>query len=231
MIIGSGLIAKAFHKYKNNKDVLIFASGVSNSKSCSISDCNREEQLARKILNGNNNQSLVVYFSSCSLSSTRLKNDAYHKHKKKMEGLFKVLSKRRIIFRLPNVVGNNANPDTLFYYLVSKIRQQEEFDLWTKNKRNIIDIDDVVKVASYIIDNNIFKGEVINIANINDNTVDDIVRSISKYFEIQANFSIVEFADNYKIDTSKIKSIVKKLNVKFGDEYLDNIVRKYCEKP
>jgi len=131
---------------------------------------------------------------------------------------------------LPNVVGNNANPDTLFYYLVNKIRQQEEFDLWTKNKRNIIDIDDVVKVASYIIDNNIFEGEVINIANINDNTVDDIVISISKYFEIQANFSVVEYADNYKIDTSKIKSIVKKLNVKFGNEYLDNIVRKYCEK-
>ena len=122
MIIGSGLIAKAFHKYKNNTDVLIFASGVSNSKSCSISDCNREEQLARKILNGNNNQPLVVYFSSCSLSSTRLKNDTYHKHKKKMEGLFKVLSDRRIIFRLPNVVGNNANPDTLFYYLVNKNR-------------------------------------------------------------------------------------------------------------
>ena len=161
MVIGGGLMAQAFQRYKNIDGVLIFASGVSSSKICSVSDRAREEDLLRKTLDGYDNKILFVYFSSCSIASSNLTNDTYHTHKKKMEGIIQTNAKRYTIFRLPNVVGGAVNPDTLFYYLVNKVRLHKEFDLWSGVKRNIIDIDDVVNIVSNIIHNVFFVNEII----------------------------------------------------------------------
>ena len=43
MVIGNGLVASAFSKYKNDDDVIIFASGVSNSST------NKKEEFEREI--------------------------------------------------------------------------------------------------------------------------------------------------------------------------------------
>jgi nucleoside-diphosphate-sugar epimerase len=227
MIIGNGLIAQAFHRYIGDKNIIIFASGVSNSKSCTLSDCNREKLLLEKTFKSYGKQILFVYFSSCSISNSNLTNDAYHIHKKNMESMVYAHSNSNIIFRLPNVVGKIKNLNTLFYYLVNKIQLQEEFYLWSGAKRNIIDIDDVVSIATYIIDNNLFKNEITNIANLNDNTVDEIVYEISKYLGIKAKYSIVQCDDNYYIDTLKTKSIITNLDVSFNSTYLENIIAKY----
>jgi hypothetical protein len=51
MIIGNGLIAKSFKKKKNYfKNVIIFASGVSNSKNTNLKEFKREEKLVKKLL-------------------------------------------------------------------------------------------------------------------------------------------------------------------------------------
>jgi hypothetical protein len=51
MIIGNGLIAKSFKKEKNYfKNVIIFASGVSNSKNTNLKEFKREEKLVKKLL-------------------------------------------------------------------------------------------------------------------------------------------------------------------------------------
>jgi nucleoside-diphosphate-sugar epimerase len=230
MIIGNGLIAQAFHQYTDDKKVLIFASGVSSSKSCTVFDCRREESLIRKALTDNSNQTLFVYFSSCSISSSNLKNDLYHTHKKKMEGIIHRHSNRNIIFRLSNVVGKINNPSTLLPYLFNKIKSQEKFNLWHGVKRNIIDIDDVVAISNYIIQNNLFKNEIVNIANLTDNMVNDIVSEISKYLGIGAEYSIIEHSDNFYIDTTKIEPIVKHLGLSFDVNYLKGVIVKYCKK-
>lgn len=48
MIVGNGLIAKEFLEYSNSKNILIFASGVSNSKEERVDEFLREENLLRK---------------------------------------------------------------------------------------------------------------------------------------------------------------------------------------
>ncbi len=229
MVIGNGLMAQAFQRYKNNDGVLIFSSGVSSSKLCTIYDCAREESLLRKTLDECDSKILFVYFSSCSIVSSNLTDDIYHTHKKKMESIIQMDAKRYTIFRLSNVVGGVVNLDTLFYYLVNKIKLQEEFDLWSKAKRNIMDIDDVVNIVNHIIDNGFFANEIINVANLNDVTVDEIVNEISRYLGIDAKYSIIKHNDNYHIDTIKIEPIIKKLGLNFDSNYLKNITKKYCD--
>jgi nucleoside-diphosphate-sugar epimerase len=228
MVIGGGLMAQAFQRYKDNDSVLMFASGVSSSKFCTVYDCAREEDLLREALDGCDSKILFVYFSSCSIASSNLTDDIYHTHKKKMENIIQMNAKRYTIFRLPNVVGSIVNLDTLFYYLVNKVKFQREFDLWSGAKRNIIDIDDVVNIVNNIIDNGFFANEIINVANLNDVTVDEIVNEISRYLGIDAKYSIIMHNDNYHIDTIKIEPIIKKLGLDFDSNYLKNMIKKYC---
>jgi len=229
MVVGGGLIAQAFQRYKNNDNILIFASGVSSSKSCSEYDRAREESLLKEAIDSCTDKTLFVYFSSCSIVNTSLANDFYHTHKKNMEKTIKINAKNYTIFRLSNVVGSIVNLDSLFYFLVDRIKFQKEFDLWSRSKRNIIDIDDMAAIVNSIIDNGLFLNKTVNVANLNNVFVDDIVNEISKYLSIDAKYSIIECNDHYNIDTKKIEPIVEKLELDFDSNYLKNIVEKYCD--
>jgi nucleoside-diphosphate-sugar epimerase len=227
MLIGNGLMAQAFYRYMNDDNVLIFASGVSSSKFCTVYDCSREEALLRKSLDKCGDKILFVYFSSCSIASSNLSSDTYHTHKKKMEEIIQMNTKMYAIFRLPNVVGCVGNLDTLFYYLVNKVKRQEMFGLWSGAKRNIIDIDDVVKIVNYIIDHNIFINEITNVANLNDVTVDEVVYEIAKHLGVGVKYSKIVYDDNYVIDTTKVHSIIDRLGLNFNANYLERVVKKY----
>jgi len=228
MLIGSGLMANAFNKYAIRKDILIFASGVSSSKNCTLYDCDREEHLLRDALRDNVDNRLFVYFSSCSITNPNLTNDPYHVHKKNMEKIIQKHASRCSIFRLPNVVGSVVNPNTLFYYLANSIKTGKMFKLWSGAKRNIIDIDDVVKIVNYSIDNNMFVNETVNVANLNSVTVDELVSEIERYLGLDAVYSKIECNENFYIDTIKIKPIVDKLGLEFDNGYLGRTVDKYC---
>ena len=228
MVIGNGLMAQAFYRHMNDDNILIFASGVSSSKFCTAYDCAREEALLRKSLDKCGDKILFVYFSSCSIASSNLVSDIYHTHKKKMEEIIQMNAKRYAIFRLPNVVGSVVNLDTLFYYLVDKVKKQEAFELWSGAKRNIIDIDDVVNIVNNIIDDNIFINEITNVANLNDVTVDEIVYEIAKHLGADVKYSKIEYNDNYFIDTTKVHPIIDRLGLNFNVNYLERVVKKYC---
>ena len=228
MVIGNGLMAQAFYRHMNDDNILIFASGVSSSKFCTAYDCAREEALLRKSLDKCGDKILFVYFSSCSIASSNLVSDIYHTHKKKMEEIIQMNAKRYAIFRLPNVVGSVVNLDTLFYYLVDKVKRQEVFELWSGAKRNIIDIDDVVNIVNNIIDDNIFINEITNVANLNDVTVDEIVYEIAKHLGADVKYSKIEYNDNYFIDTTKVHPIIDRLGLNFNVNYLERVVKKYC---
>ena len=228
MVIGNGLMAQAFYRHMNDDNILIFASGVSSSKFCTAYDCAREEALLRKSLDKCGDKILFVYFSSCSIASSNLVSDIYHTHKKKMEEIIQMNAKRYAIFRLPNVVGSVVNLDTLFYYLVDKVKRQEAFELWSGAKRNIIDIDDVVNIVNNIIDDNIFINEITNVANLNDVTVDEIVYEIAKHLGADVKYSKIEYNDNYFIDTTKVHPIIDRLGLNFNVNYLERVVKKYC---
>ena len=45
MVVGTGLLAKAFLEYENDDNIIVFASGVSNSKEISREEFDREKLL------------------------------------------------------------------------------------------------------------------------------------------------------------------------------------------
>ena len=73
MIVGRGLIAKAF---TNNclDDVIIFASGVSNSKALDETLFKKEIDLLNSVIAENNDSKKLVYFSSYSIDNAEEKN-------------------------------------------------------------------------------------------------------------------------------------------------------------
>ena len=111
MIIGSGFIAKNFKK-KNKLikkyGLVIYASGVSNSRSVNKNNFSREEN---KIISYKNKvkSKILVYISTCSFFDPSRKKTAYVKHKLNMENLIKKNFKKFIIVRFPEVVGFNKN--------------------------------------------------------------------------------------------------------------------------
>ena len=133
MIIGNGDIASAI---KDRKDLLFFASGVSNSRETRESEYRREINLLRK----QNRNSHIVYFSSLCVYYS---NTRYARHKRCMERLVKGFRTWTII-RIGNIDWG-TNPYTLINYLKNRKKKgqklhienvyryvinREEFDYW-----------------------------------------------------------------------------------------------------
>ena len=106
MVEGSGLLANTFRSFKDNSDVIIFASGVSNSGCIDSVQFKRELNLVSKY---KTSKKLFVYFSTSSIEDPFLKGSLYIKHKLEIEFYIKANFQRYLIVRLPNVVGKTKN--------------------------------------------------------------------------------------------------------------------------
>lgn len=226
MIIGNGLVASSFKKYSNSIDILIFASGVSNSMCQNLEEFTREKDLLlQSILH--NHDLTIIYFSTCSIYDSDLLNSAYVKHKLNMESIIKNNSKKYIIFRLSNLVGKTNNPNTIVNFLFNKIYNREHFHLWTRATRNVIDIDDVNLAITYAIDYLNYENITINIANPQSYQVSYLVSHIERYLNKKANYSLMNKGSKYSIDVSKVASIFNNLNINFPNNYFDKLLQKY----
>ena len=65
MVIGHGMIANVFRSYHDKEDIVIVASGVSDSTHAGPSAFLREKELLINVLNTNQGH-LFIYFSTCS---------------------------------------------------------------------------------------------------------------------------------------------------------------------
>ena len=104
MIIGNGQLATIFKKTTLD-NIVVFASGVSNSNCQDIKQFEREKDLLVKTLTNNKNKKFV-YFSSCALSAEEYPKNDYYKHKQNMENIIKRYSDNYYIFRAPQLFGN-----------------------------------------------------------------------------------------------------------------------------
>ena len=86
MVIGNGMIANRFASYKNTDDIIIFASGVSNSKETVEENFLREFTLLKKTIK-EHPENILVYFSTCSVEDTDLALAPYVIHKKRLKHL------------------------------------------------------------------------------------------------------------------------------------------------
>jgi hypothetical protein len=226
MVIGNGMIANRFVNYQNEKDKIIFASGVSNSKDTIEQNFAREFELLNKTLEKNPDK-ILVYFSTCSVEDKDLQSAPYVIHKKNIEKFIKQNAAKYYLFRISNLAGVSNNPYTILNYFILNILQNNVLTVWKNAYRNIIGIDDMYSIADDILKEDILLNTTINIANRENYSVPFIINRIEEHLHKKAIFNEIEKGDNYKIDISIIEPVVKKLNIHFDDDYLDSLLKKY----
>ena len=200
MVVGNGLIAGAFSCFSERKDVVIFASGVSNSKETSVEAFLREENLLNKYRSENK---LLVYFSTFSVFDPSLSNSAYVMHKKRMEQLVQSSKNSHLIFRLPIMVGGSKNPHTLINFLANKIKANEVFTLHANACRYLLSISDLSGILTDVINDSSFFNQAYNISSTKQLKVLEIVAILENILDRKARFETVESGSCYKVEVSK----------------------------
>ncbi|MBC7407536.1 MAG: NAD(P)-dependent oxidoreductase [Arcicella sp.] len=226
MIIGDGLIAQSFRPhfdiYEDN--VILFASGVSNSKLTLESEYLREKLLLQNALQQNK---LLVYFSTCSIFDPTLQDSRYILHKLEMEALISKTG-NYLIIRLPNVVGKIGNPNTMFNFFINQIIAGKNIQVAKNATRYIIDADDVAFWTMELIKNN-FHNHIINVAFPNKLHVISIINIIEDFLNMKANVSMVEGGNEYEVDLSIFTDFIYKKMPHFSlnPHYVKSIIEKY----
>ncbi|MDC8106322.1 hypothetical protein ACNFU2_15640 [Chryseobacterium sp. PTM-20240506] len=221
MIIGNGLIANSL-KNIDTEDVLYFASGVSNSLETKETEFKREFDLLSNAL-VNNKEKKLVYFSTLSVHDQSKQKSNYVLHKLEMENYIKNKSNNYLILRIGNIVGKGGNPNTLFNFLKTKIKDNSRFTVHRNARRLLLDIDDI----SGFLDTTCrsVKNETINFAFPYYYNLREIVNAIQDQIQQEAYYDEVEEGDFYKVtfdqNTDAFFSGVK------PDVYLNNLAQKY----
>ena len=227
MIIGNGLIASACSRhFGDNQNVIAFASGVSNSRENRSEAFLREKQMLIEALR---RPQMLLYFSTCSVEDPELRNTAYVVHKLEMEALVQSAADYSI-FRLPQVVGKAPNPNTLTNFICQKILDGTHFQVWRHAKRNLIDVEDVALICSYLVQSSRANNRIVSIASPFDVSVTQLVSIFELVLGVKANYSFIEAGGTYLIDTSVAFDVARKIGLNFSDVYVERLIRKYYGK-
>ena len=244
MIVGSGLIASSFsHLFSKCDDVCIYAAGVSNSSCCDTHEFERERARIEEALEQSMPVEAFVYFGTCSVSDPEARNTPYVQHKLAMEkhgilarervlpAMEKLVQThpRNLILRFTMVAGYTPNPHTLLNYLYARIVRSESFTLWSKAKRNIIDVNDMAAITRQLIKDSSVRNVTLNVASTTNYPIVDIVKAMERLVGKHAVYEVVERGSEYSIDVSAITSVLETVGVKFGDDYLDRVIHRYYE--
>lgn len=228
MVIGNGMIAKRFAAYMQDSNFIIFASGVSNSQETAESAFTREEQLIKATL-ASHPEKVFVYFSTCSIYDEESQNSAYIKHKLSMEQLIQKQAKFYYIFRVTQIVGH-AHNNTLVNFFYNKIKTKEHFEVWENCTRNLIDIDDIYKIVNYILKNDLFKNQIINIANKISLPIQEIILIIEQCLGSKGIYSSLQKGIKQPYyDINLIEPMFTKLAILFDQNYYVNVINKYYQ--
>lgn len=229
MIVGNGLLARtcAPH-FAGDPNLIVFASGVSNSREIRAEQFERERQLLMTTLA---EQKTLVYFSTCSVNDPELAQSPYVQHKLKMERMVSEGAHQRHIFRLPQVVGACANPHTLTNYLYHQIMSGGRFSVWLNARRNLIDAGDVAVIAAHIIAKHPTDSSDTNIACPFSVSILELVQMFETALDRKANYDTVDAGAGYTIDTRLAEVAAAACGIVFDGNYVSNLIRKYYAKP
>lgn len=224
-IIGRGMIASAF-KLRNVEipDATIFASGVANSSETNINEFKRELLALQTAIKG---AKKLVYFSTCSVLDPELKDTAYVLHKLDMELLIERSCSNYLIFRLPQVVGFTRNKDTLINFLFERIAKNQPINIWKNATRNLLDVEDLVSLVLYVLQNDLYKNRILNVACKYSVRVTELVKIIEDITNKKAITTLLDKGGSYQIDSSELNQIYAELGINFDEFYVKNLIHKY----
>lgn len=230
MVVGHGLIASAFDIYNNNNSVIIFASGVSNSKEQKEEEFQREKDLISSFSRFSNKK--FVYFSTCSISDPSMSDSMYVQHKINMENHVQSLYKKHFIIRLPNVIGISKNPNTFFNFIKNKILNNETITIESLATRYLVDIDDLKVIVPLLFEN---KENINKTFNVTFNNKERVSKIIDYMEEIIGKKSqkifLSDTVGDYDIDNSELLNCLFEVgiseNTLISKNYNFNLLKKY----
>ncbi|QES89040.1 NAD-dependent epimerase/dehydratase family protein [Rhizosphaericola mali] len=226
MVIGNGLVAKAFEIYKNNNDFVVFASGVSNSSERNPEPFEREKKLLLEIIHNYPDKHLI-YFSTCSIYDEEMKTTPYVLHKLALEKLIQDHSSKWNIFRISNLIGKTENQNTILNYLYLRIKNYQHFTVWKGAERNIIDIVDAFAIIQTILVDSKKENRILDIANLHNYKIEIIVDAIEVLVNKNGNYNYVDKPSQPNIPMLNMENYIPFLNTIFTNNYLQNVLKKY----
>ena len=229
MIVGRGMLARAFAEYRESSDVVVFAAGVSDSLTEQEAEYQRELDLLQSHLHEGMHR-LFVYFSTCSVADPHRQATRYVTHKLHVESIIKQQRPRYLILRLPVVVGDSKSKRTFPHQLYKKVLSGEEMTLWRNAKRFPIDVDDVVRITRRLIGDATHHNQLINIALKSFDAV-EITKAMELILGLKANYRIVDEGSEYDLDIQTAVNIAHELDIKMEEDYLTKVLAKYFKQP
>jgi hypothetical protein len=193
--------------------VVFYAAGVSDSTCTNTAEFIRERERLTEALK---TDGLFVYFGTCSTDDT-----AYVRHKWEMEGLVRGRG-NYLICRLPVVAGKSPNPHTLLNFLHARISRSEPFTLWTRARRNVIDVVDVGEIVRWVINDGVVN-ETIDVCAPFDYSIDQIVGAFEQLTGKKALAARVEHGS--ATITNRLR--IAEVPIDFSGDYLGAVIRRY----
>ena len=228
MVIGTGLLGEESKKYfAKRDDILVFASGVSNSQCVDKNQFIRENILLSEHLNNHKDVNYFIYYSTISIEDKSMSNSQYIKHKINMESLVSS-HKNPYIIRLGQIASKNkGNPNNILNYLTMAIKSNKNIKVWINAKRSIIDIQDIPEIVSKLIIQYPQNKKVINVANPGFTSVKTIISILENALNEKGIYSYVDKGHFYNINLKKMLSVIPMTKIKFDNEYLFRVIEKY----
>jgi nucleoside-diphosphate-sugar epimerase len=112
-------------------------------------------------------------------------------------------------------------------FFAQHILSGDFFSLWKNASRNIIDLQDAVAICNYLLQNKLFKNEVVNVANPVNYPVLQILRVMEEILGKNGNYQLIEKGYDPKINTLPIQPFLSELNIPFDKGYLITTLTKY----
>jgi nucleoside-diphosphate-sugar epimerase len=239
-IIGDGLIARAFGRFRDDfPDVLLYASGVSRSTEACESEFQREADLLYRTLNRcRADGRRIVYFSTASAHlygrNPGLGEEdgpinpcsAYGRHKAAMEMVIRMSSVDHLILRLSEVVGPGQSSHQLLPSLVEQVKAGV-VTVYRGARRDLIDVDDVALVAVSLLKAGLNE-ETVNVASRHSVAAEEIVDHLARLSGRQVTRKYLDVpADHYRISTAKAARSAPVPERLFCPTYYRQVIDKY----
>jgi dTDP-4-dehydrorhamnose reductase len=227
MICGNGLVAQTLFKYQEDKSILIFASGVSNSQERNEEAFIREKKM---LLSNRSTSAKIVYFSSCSIFDSGSSENRYVMHKKEMEEIVASQFEKYLIVRLPLLISRAPNPYTFFNFIRKCIVDQDQIRVQKNAWRYLFDAEDLkflIPIALEEINSN----SRLNMAYDNATPVPMIINQFEEILRKNARFELVEEGTFYDFDRTDFYSLLSKHEIHIDPkQYNQRVLKKYLSE-
>jgi len=208
VIVGNGLIAKAVESC-NTGDVILFASGVSNSVDPIQADFDREEKL---LLGHLGFEKRFIYFSTVSIEDPDSNSKPYIQHKIRMENLVKANSDNYLILRLPNMASVRGNANTLFPYFYQALMENRKVVIKSSAYRYLLTEQQLNAMLSQLLLENI-QNRTVNCIHGEPFLVEEIYQMLAQHLEIKMEYEIKEGGLPYRIDSNYQFNSIPKIDL------------------